>query len=247
MGYGNSLGTALTRLLVAILKVREVKECEELMKIFCETAPEMAESDRKRGHATDWHAEGKYQAPMEVSATMDWAEQMNICGWQIYTNTIRKNPDAEHPDCVAMMGGLKKIGVEVTELVDEEAIRAHPKVPRYQGPGHFRKHFPDSPIVKWSPAKLERYLWEIVQKKDMAARSPSVSEQFLLIVTGEPWFIHTGSTVLPEYLEIVKLARSRNLDGVYIMGSPMTDGDSEDAHHPVFEIPLAGSSGRFAP
>ena len=237
MSYGSSLRTALTRLLVVILKVREVKECEELMQIFCETAEEFAESDRKRGHATFFHTPQKYKRLEEVSDTRAWAEEMNKRGFQIDLDTIRPNP-TDPPDVFAEMDG-KRIGVEVTELVDEEAIRAHPKVPRYQGPGHFRKHFPDSPIVKWSPAKLERYLWKIVQKKDMAARSPSVSEQFLLIVTDEPWFIHAGSTVLPEYLEIVKLPRPRNLDGVYIMGSSMTDGDSEDAHYPVFEIPLA--------
>ena len=237
MNCGSTKRTVLTRLMDTIVAVREIKECEELEEIFCETAEEFAESDRKRGHATFFHTPQKYKRLEEVSDTRAWAEEMNKRGWQIDLDTIRPNP-TDPPDVFAEMDG-KTIGVEVTELVDEEAIRAHPKVPRYQGPGHFRKHFPDSPIVKWSLEKLDQSLREIVQKKDMAARSPSVSEQFLLVVTDEPWFIHTGSTVLPEYLEIVKLPRSCNLDGVYIMGSPMTDGDSEDAHHPVFEIPLA--------
>ena len=237
MNCGSSKNTALTRLLDTIMVVREIKECEELEEIFCKTALEMEESNRRRGHATNFNAPRKYKSCEEVLSVKDWAEEMNKRDWQIDPDTIRPNP-TDPPDVFAEMDG-KTIGVEVTELVDEEAIRAHPKVPRYQGPEHFRRHFPESPVVKWSPAKLERYLWKIVQKKDMAERSPSVSEQFLLIVTDEPWFIHTGSTVLPEYLEIVKLPRAHNLDGVYIMGSPMTDGDSEDAHHPVFEIPLA--------
>ena len=36
--------------------------------------------NRKRGHATCWHAENEFQGPMEVFATRAWAEEINRQG-----------------------------------------------------------------------------------------------------------------------------------------------------------------------
>ena len=83
--------------------------------------------DRRRGHATFWNADNKSQCWMEVGATSDWAEKMDSQGHSIPICKIKKNLD-DPPDVFAEMDG-EKIGIEVTELVDEQAIGKHPEIP----------------------------------------------------------------------------------------------------------------------
>lgn len=59
--------------------------------------------------------------------------EMNRRGFQIDINSIRKNSGA-YPDCLAKMSG-RKFGVEVTELVDSEAIREYARLRRAAGSG----------------------------------------------------------------------------------------------------------------
>ena len=194
--------------------------------------------NRKRGHATCWHAENKFQGPMEVFAARCWAEEMNRRGYQINIHTIRKNPET-YPDCLAEMDG-EKIGIEVTELVDEDAIDEPPKIPPLVELVEPRPHaldkLPQPMPLEWSSDKFERSLNKIVQRKDERVKDSSLSKQFLLIVTCEP---SLDEATLSEYLKTIKLQRPQNFDGVYIMGSYVPDPDGE-GHYPVFEVPLAG-------
>ena len=198
--------------------------------------------DRKRGHASFWHAENEFQGPMEVFATSCWAEEMKrrhsipICG-------IERNRD-DPPDVFAEMDG-EKIGIEVTELVDEQAIGKHPEIPplvELVEPGpHALDRLPQPMLPKWTLEKFERHLRKIVQCKEEKVRKKhkrdgkdnSLSKQFLLIVTDEDYLLDDEAT-LPAYLKTIELQRLQSFDGVYIMGSP--DGEN---HYPVFEIPVA--------
>ena len=194
--------------------------------------------NRKRGHATCWHAENEFQGPMEVFATRAWAEEMNRQGCQINICTIRKNTE-RYPDCLAEMDG-EKIGVEVTELVDENAIKEHPKIPPLVEPvepgPHALDKLPQPMPPEWSSDKFEQRLNEIVQRKDRRVKDGSLSKQFLLIVTCEPYL---DEETLSGYLKTIKLQQPWHFDGVYVMGSYMPDPDGE-GHYPVFEVPLAG-------
>ena len=134
------------------------------------------DSCRKRGHATGWHAPNEFQDRMEVEATKDWAGEMNRRGWKIDIHTIRKNSET-YPDCIAEMDG-ERIGVEVTELVDGNAIREHPENPRYEGPEQFLREFSQPMPPKWPFEKFERYLRERVCCKDKRVKDGSLSKQF---------------------------------------------------------------------
>ena len=194
--------------------------------------------NRKRGHATCWHGEREFQGPMEVYATRCWAEEMNKRGCQIDIDTIRKNPET-YPDCLAEMDG-EKIGIEVTELVDEEAIDEHPKIPPLVAPvepgPHALDKLPQPMPPEWPSNKFERCLNKRVQSKDERVKDGSLSKQFLLIVTDEPWL---DEATLSEYLETIRLQRPRYFDGIFVMGSYVPDGEGR-GHHPIFEAPLAG-------
>lgn len=195
-----------------------------------------ADSHRKRGHAPYWHADNEFQGPMEVGAVIDWAKEMNKRGWQIDICTIKKNCEP-YPDCIAEMNG-EKIGVEVTELVDEDAIRGHPENPHYEGPEQFMSEFQSPMPPKWPFEKFERCLRKIVCRKDKRTRDSSLAKQFLLIVTDEPWL---DEATLADHLSTVKLQRPRHFDGVYVMMSyvPNPAGKGH-GHHPVFEVSWAG-------
>ena len=173
---------------------------------------------------------------MEVHATRCWAEEMNKRDCQIDIHTIRKNPEP-YPDCLAEMDG-KKIGVEVIELVCREAIEAYPENPQYEGPEQFLREFSIPMPPKWPLDKFQKKLNEIVQKKDKRVRDSSLSKQFLLIVTDEPYLVYDAATLF-EYLKTIQLQRPRHFDGIYVMGSYGPDGEGH-GHHPVCEVPLAG-------
>lgn len=237
MGYGSSKRSALTRLLNTILDVRGIKECEASEKIFLETAPEMEAANRKRGHATSFNAPRKYKSCEEVLSVRCWAKEMNRYDCRIDLNTIRKNPDT-YPDCLAMMGGLRKIGIEVTELVDRDAIRTHPEIPPYEGPEHFLDNLEkfQGPLPpKWTLEKFEQHLRNIVRGKNLRGKESSLSKQFLLIVTDEPWL--DGNT-LDDYLDTIELPLPCNFDGVYMMRDYVPDGDGH-GNFPVSAVRLA--------
>ena len=111
----------------------------------------------------------------------------------------------------------KKIGVELTEMVDRKAIKEN------------------HPIPPWPLDKFREHLSERVQEKDKRVRNRSLSKQFLLIVTDE-WYL-TEATTLPEYLKTIELQQPRNFDGIYVMTSYMPNPD-EQGCYPVFEVRL---------
>ena len=76
--------------------------------------------NRKRGHALFWHGKREFQGPMEVFTARCWAEEMNRRSHSIATCTIKEDLD-DPPDVFAEMDG-KKIGVEVTELIDKKRL-----------------------------------------------------------------------------------------------------------------------------
>ena len=162
--------------------------------------------DEKRGHAPYWHADNATQCWMEVHAVMDWAREMNRLGRRIDIRSIQKNSE-DYPDCLAKMSE-EPIGIEVTELVDREAIREHSKLRESFGPGTHCRGFPNSPIPIWDLDNFHKKLDKIVGKKDLRVRDSSLVSQFLLIVTDEPWLDEETVSV---YLKELKLKRSKAL------------------------------------
>ncbi len=212
---------------------KELENGKELV----EALKRVEERDRRRGHATYFHADNESQGLMEVGAVRDWAEEMNRRGCHVDIDTIRKNDDP-YPDCLAEMDG-EKIGVEVVELVDENAIKEHPELPPYEEPEQFMRESSKLPIPmspEWPPDKFQRRLDRIVRKKDKRVKDGSLSKQFLLIVTDEP---RLDETTLSKYLKTTKLQQPQHFDGVYLGMSYMPDSAGKGrGSHPVFEVSL---------
>ena len=200
-----------------------------------EAMERIEDSCRKRGHATGWHAPNEFQNQMEVGATREWALEMNKRGWKIDIHTIRKNSET-YPDCTAEMDG-EKIGVEVTELVDGNVIKEHPENPRYEGPEQFVREFSVPMPPEWPIEKFEQHLRKLVCHKNERVKDSSLSKQFLLIVTDEPWL---DKATLAEYLRTIKLQRPRHFDSVFVMTSYVPNPAGRgDGHYPVVGVPFS--------
>lgn len=191
-----------------------------------------AEIDEQRGHATFWHADNATQPWMEVDAVRNWSTETNRRGFQIDIDSIRKNSDA-YPDCLAEMSG-RTIGVEVTELVDSEAIREHGGLRGAAGSEWDPWGFPGPPIPIWDLDSFRSRLDEITQKKDDRVPDSTLAKQFLLILTDEPWL---DEETVSGYLEALKLKRPKHFDQIFLMLSPVPNG-SGNRRYPVFEVPL---------
>lgn len=191
-----------------------------------------AEIDEKRGHATFRHADNSTQPWMEVDTVRDWSTEMNRRGSEIDMDSIRKNSDA-YPDCLAEMSG-RTFGVEVTELVEREAIREYGRLRRAAGSEWDPLRSPGPPVPIWDLDSFRSRLDEITLNKDARVRDSSLVKQFLLIHTDEPWLCEE---TVSGYLEAVKLKRPKHFDHVYLMLSPVPNG-SGNRRCPVFEVPL---------
>ena len=201
-------------------------------KAFLDALSRTCDRDQKRGHATFWHADNATQAWMEVGAVRNWSAEMNRRGFQIGIGSIRKNSDP-YPDCLAEMSG-RTIGVELTELVDSEAIREYRRLRKAAGLKWDPLGFPGPPIPIWDLDSFQSRLDEILLKKDARVRDSSLVKQFLLIHTDEPWL---DEETVSGYLEVLKLKRPKHFDHVYLMLSsvPKVSGNRR---YPVFDVPL---------
>ena len=201
-------------------------------KMLLQALEQTRDRDQERGHATFWHADNATRAAMEVDAVRNWASEMNRQGQRIDIRSIRKNSEA-YPDCLADMSG-ETIGVEVTELVDSEAIREYRELRKTAGPGSDRLGFPGPPVPIWDLDSFHSKLDEIALKKDARVRDSTLAKQFLLIHTDEPWL---DEETVSGYLEAFKLKRPRHFDRIYLMLSSVPKG-SGNRRYPVFEVPL---------
>ena len=220
-----------------------------LNKEGAEALEEFIKSQEGRGYPSFWHADKESQHSMEVSATQEWANELNKQDHSIHG--IKTNPD-DPPDCLAEMDG-ERIGVEVTELtVDEKERKKYvkakdeSKINIFLAPGQVdddktKEHLEEASrnrpkarvpnTVDWPFDKFRNKLVDIVQEKDKKMREQkekgeliSLDKYFLLIVTDEQ---NLWKGRLEEYLHRIKLPRPQYFDAIYIMMSYMpNDGDS---------------------
>ncbi len=220
-----------------------------LNKEGAEALEEFIKSQEGRGYPSFWHADKESQHSMEVSATQEWANELNKQDHSIHG--IKTNPD-DPPDCLAEMDG-ERIGVEVTELtVDEKERKKYVKArdesvstiflapgqvyddktkERLEEASRNRPKVSVPNTAEWPFDKFRERLAGIVQKKDEKMRKkeeksglPSLDKNFLLIVTDEQ---NLWEKRLDEYLKKIKLPRPQYFTAIYIMMSHMpSDGDS---------------------
>ena len=229
----------------------------------------MHSSNQNRKYATFWHAEGKFQKPMEVYAVRTWANEMQRIDSLASICEIEPNRNANaFPDVFANMNG-KCIAIEVTELVDEGAIGIFQQPPqanilygKYGSPPvnenerrelqeEADRDVQDAPKgsmwrepARWDLEKFQKYLEKRVQKKEEQAREWDTKENTIRSLDKLILLIVTGEhnlceEALEKYLKKIKLSRTQYFHAVYMMGGHVPD-DGE-GHYPVFEVCLSDS------
>ncbi len=204
----------------------------------------IAFAERQRGHATWFHASNEFQAPMEVAYTMEWAQTINERhGCNI--RNVRNNPEI-YPDCIANIGpeGAKRtatIGIEVTELVDRDAIAAHQEFRKLAEEGLLQglsetdlRALLQRGTPKWPAEKFKACLEARMIDKDRRTRVSSLEKQILLVLTAEPFL---EEHILARYCGEIMFPRPRNFDSVYLMSDYVPD-DGGNGYYPVFELSL---------
>ena len=179
-----------------------------------------------------------YQDYFEVCATRDWARELRKSHHSIPDYKIKKNDD-DPPDVLADMDG-KRIGVEVTRLVNEQTQKCNRK---------YRSRPEKQKVALWPREEFQEHLVKAVRKKDSnmknrhgkMGRVPGLHKQFLLLVTDE---LHLGEGVLADYLSAenkVTVPRPDSFDAVYVMGRVEFGEETNpvEVHYPVFEVSLS--------
>ncbi|HKT17258.1 MAG TPA: hypothetical protein VJR47_04390 [Stellaceae bacterium] len=203
----------------------------------------IAAADRKRSHATFFNASSEFQGAMEVAFVAEWAKVVNErYGWNV--RGVRKNANT-YPDCLADYGpsGTKipaVIGIEVTELVDGDAIKAHQELRWLKKIGKFstlpkadklallERMSPEWPLEKFTSRLTDR-----VREKNLRSRDRALAKQFLLVLTDEG---DLDERTLETYVKSILLPQMSNFDAIYIMTSYVPRADN-DGYYPVFELP----------
>lgn len=108
---------------------------------------------------------------------------------------------ADPPDCEAIDAANRRIGIEVTELVDSSAI----KIARQQ----------KSYVAQWDQTKTLRMLTDALRKKDsVTLKDPPYHEYFVVIFTGE--YLLSFDTV-SQWLRDHKFFRPRQITRAYLL------------------------------
>ena len=156
---------------------------------------------------------------------------MNRRDLPIEIDSVRKNSDP-YPDRLARLSG-RTLGVELTELLDSEAIREFGRSRRAAGLKSDPLGFPGPPTPIGDLDSFRSRLG-MVTKKDARVRDSSLVKQFPLIPTDEPWL---NEETVSGCVAALALKRPKHFDQVYLTLSAAPNG-SGSRRYPVFEVPL---------
>ncbi|MBC8210404.1 MAG: hypothetical protein H8E21_05000 [Gammaproteobacteria bacterium] len=188
-------------------------------KVFTELIEDVKKQIRK--HASFFHYPRKYEKTKELSIAIRFFEGLRSLEGRKFRNI--KNGD-DPPDIMAFNSLGEKIALELTELVNEDAINS-----QIQGK---RSYF--SEVVSWDKDNTLDEIQNIINKKSKsleAVYSDAYSAVFLLLFTDEPKlpFKRVNQFVNNHNWEI-----PLNINEAYILFSYTPDKDLPD--YPVMKL-----------
>ena len=125
-------------------------------------------------------------------------------GAEPYHSIRSRQPGADPPDCEAVGSNGERVGIEVTELVDQSAIEAAVK-----GEG--------SPQESLAPLTVVKKISEVVRKKDRADIPDGIYDVYILVIySDDPRFLDYESLVA---IREAKFERTSLVDRAYFLAS----------------------------
>jgi hypothetical protein len=182
-----------------------------------------AERKKSRGYADffGWAIDRDLEESGVISSLV---ESMAVDGFSLFKNVKSRRRPNDPPDCEATDCNGARVAIEVTELVDGEAIRAFKEGRVYDWAEWTREKFTSS-LAERIHAKDKRYLSLI---------DPPYDGGYIVVVhTDEPEL--TRSTV-QEYLEGHSIPRPEHVSLVLLVLSY----DPAIQRCPYFEVPFNG-------
>lgn len=131
-------------------------------------------------------------------------EELVRRGAESYHSIQPRQPGTDPPDCEATGDNEKRVGIEVTELVDESAIKA-----AIRGDG--------SPQNSVAPLTVVKRISEIIRKKDRAdVRGETYDLYILVIYSDDPCFLDFETLAA---IREAKFGRTSLVDRAYFLAS----------------------------
>lgn len=186
----------------------------------------LAASEKSRGYASffEWAIDKDIA---EWGVVVALAESMEMDGALFFRELKRRGRGNDPPDCEALNHDGERVAIEVTELVDPDAIRAYKK-----GQG--------SEWVEWSKDQFLVRLATLIAGKDK--RYPSLKEP--PYAGGYVVVVHTDETMLQwdmveEFLAGHMFEKPKHVDGAFLLVSY----HPSVGRCPYFELAFKGELG----
>ena len=179
---------------------------------------------KKRGYADffEWRIDRDRE---ELGVVQALEESLQFTGKSFFSRVIGRGRGEDPPDCEALTLEGKRMAIEVTELVDEDAIRAFR---RGQG----------ADWAPWSRNQLFDAVSKLLAKKDSRypdlKGGPYPGGYMVVIYTDEPLL---SRSVLSSYLAGLTFDKLVHVDRAFVLISY----DPEVEHCPAIELPLVRS------
>lgn len=162
--------------------------------------------EKSRGYA-DFFGWGSDRDIEEWGVVTSLAESLEAEGKNIFTSLKRRGRSNDPPDCEALDANGSRIAIEVTELVDGEAIQAHKSGAVYEW-------------ADWDKEKFTTSLEFLIARKDSRftelKEPPYEGGYFVVIFTDEPML---DRSTVESYLEGYKFKRPEYLTKAFLLVS----------------------------
>lgn len=157
----------------------------------------------------------------ELGVVMALAKALDSAGELYFHQVLLRGRGDDPPDCEAVNMAGEKVAIEVTELVDGEAIRAV-------------KSHPSAYVwADWSKDKFEKSLNHLVSRKDsrfpFLKGAPYNGGYTVLIFSDEPLL---NKKTVSGYLQSTSIPQPKNIDKVFLLLSY----DAAIKNYPYFDI-----------
>jgi hypothetical protein len=169
------------------------------------------------GWATDRELE-------EWGVVSSLSESLQTDNALFFSNLKRRGRSNDPPDCEAQTGNGERIAIEVTELVDGQAIQAFKEGRVYDW-------------EEWTKEKFHSVLTDRISKKDKCfpklKESPYIGGYIVVVHTDEP---ELSRTVVEGFLAELMLEKPKHIDRAFLILSY----DPAIGHCPYFELNVYG-------
>lgn len=191
----------------------EINETDEIANLIQKA------KEKKRGYADHftWNAERSIE---EWGVVTELANSLKVDNKLFFSDIKRRNNQNDPPDCEAINSNGMRIAIEVTELVDKDAIKESKKNPAHKE-------------SNWTPNQFLEQLSYLIRRKDESQLKDTPYDGGYIVVVYTDEYKLTRQTVA-NMLECHKFPALKHITRAFLLLSY----DPEIQRYPYFELTL---------